>query len=94
MTQPFLPAAATWPLMMIGMMPSSVLPFLTTFAVMARRGRTRVHRFVFTASFFLGYCLVLGCFSVIAAGIQVARHTASLLLPMSLSLGRAGGAQF
>jgi predicted metal-binding membrane protein len=88
--QPYILAAATWTVMMIGMMAPSALPFLTTFAVMARRRRSG-NPLLLTAMFLLGYLLVWTGFSAIAAAVQLALHAASLLSHSSGSLRPAAG---
>lgn len=90
--QPYVLAAATWTVMMIGMMAPSALPFLTTFAVMAAR-RGVGNPLLLTAMFLLGYVLVWTGFSAMAAAVQLALHAASLLSHTSASLTPfAGGA--
>jgi predicted metal-binding membrane protein len=90
MAQPYVFAAATWMVMMIGMMAPSALPFLTTFAVMARRRRGG-NPLLLTSMFLLGYLFMWTGFSAIAAAVQLAFHAASLLSHTSESLSPAAG---
>ena len=82
--QPYALAAATWMVMMIGMMAPSALPFLTTFAVMARRRGE--NPLLLTSMFLFGYLFVWTGFSAIAAAVQLALHATSLLSHKSASL--------
>lgn len=83
--QPYALTAATWTVMMIGMMAPSALPFLTTFAVMVRRRRGG-NPLLLTSMFLLGYLLVWTGFSAITAAVQLALHAMSLLSHESASL--------
>jgi predicted metal-binding membrane protein len=76
--------------MMTGMMAPSALPFLTTFAVMARRRRCG-NPLLLTSMFLLGYLIVWTGFSAMAAAVQFALHAASLLSHTSASLSPAAG---
>jgi predicted metal-binding membrane protein len=90
-SQPYTIALATWIVMMVGMMAPSALPFLTTYATMARRRRLGLSPWILTAMFFLGYCLVWVVFSAAAAAGQVVLHRASLLSAVSGSLAPVAG---
>lgn len=83
-------SAATWSVMMIGMMAPSAYPFLATFAVMTKR-RRRENPMLLTAAFLLGYLLVWTIFSAVAAALQSALHSASLLSHPTASLTPAAG---
>ena len=90
--QPYVFAAVAWTVMMIGMMAPSAYPFLATFSVMARRRRGG-NPTLLTLMFLVGYLLVWTIFSAIAAALQSALHSASLLSHASASLSPiAGGA--
>jgi predicted metal-binding membrane protein len=88
--QPFVLSAATWTVMMIGMMAPSALPFLTTFATMARR-RQSANPLLLTAMFLAGYLIVWTGFSAIAAALQLALHALALLSGASASLSPLAG---
>jgi predicted metal-binding membrane protein len=71
-----------WAVMMVAMMTPSAAPMILTFAAVNRRRQAQQGRLVPTAVFVLGYLLVWGGFSVVAALAQWGLHTAAVLSPM------------
>jgi predicted metal-binding membrane protein len=75
-----------WAVMMAGMMAPSALPFLMTFAAMARRRRARASPLLRTAAFAGGYFAVWTGFSALAAALQAGLQAALFLSPASMRL--------
>jgi predicted metal-binding membrane protein len=83
---------AMWAAMMIGMMLPAAAPVILLFAAVNRKRREQGGPGVPTGLFVLGYLLVWGGFSVVAALLQWALHTAALLSPMMATTSpRLGG---
>ena len=72
--------AAMWAVMMAAMMLPSATPMALLFSSVNRK-RAREHPVVPTGIFLLGYLLVWGGFSLLAAGAQWGLHTLTLLAP-------------
>jgi predicted metal-binding membrane protein len=84
MTADFFVIAGMWATMMVAMMTPSVVP---TVLLYARAGQLK--DFAGrppTAAFVVGYLLVWAAFSVVAAGLQIGLHRASLTSSMTMAL--------
>ena len=80
--------AVMWWVMMIAMMLPSATPMILLYAKVNRTARThdgRAGGAMQTAAFMIGYLLVWGLFSVMAAGLQWAFEGAEILSPMTMS---------
>lgn len=76
------PLSLMWLEMMIAMMIPSAAPMILTFARVNRQRRAQERPFVPTSLFVLGYFIIWGAFSVVAALAQWGLHGAALLSPM------------
>ncbi len=77
-----------WWVMMVAMMLPSAAPMILLYALIDRKARERAGSpggFLPTSAFTLGYLLVWGLFSVIAASLQWAFEEIGLLSPMLLN---------
>lgn len=77
-----LPLSLMWLEMMVAMMIPSAAPMILTFARVNRQRRMQERPFVPTSLFVLGYLVIWGVFSVLAAVAQWGLHGAALLSPM------------
>lgn len=92
----FLMTFLMWAVMMVAMMVPSAAPMILTFATVNRNRRTAAGNvFVPTWIFLAGYLTIWTAFSLLATLLQWALHSASLLAPMTLTVGPAiGGSLF
>ena len=74
-----------WAVMMVAMMVPSASPMVLLFAMVHRRRREQDGRYVPTGVFLLGYVVVWGAFSAVAALAQWGLHQAALLSPMMMA---------
>lgn len=76
-----------WAIMMVAMMIPSAAPMVLTFAAVNRQRSALGAVFVPTWIFVAGYLLVWTGFSLLATLLQWGLHAASLLTPMTLTVG-------